>query len=96
MTDQPLSLDDIRLRLNDIDNRLLQLLSERRQLSIEVAKSKVETAKPVRDPIREQQLLVKLINTGNSNISLMPNISLSYFTPSLKTQFCSSRLICKT
>jgi len=87
MTDQPLSLDDIRLRLNDIDNRLLQLLSERRQLSIEVAKSKVETAKPVRDPIREQQ---------NSNINLMPNISLSYFTPSLKTQFCSSRLICKT
>ncbi|KDO15330.1 bifunctional chorismate mutase/prephenate dehydratase [Vibrio metoecus] len=70
MTDQSLSLDDIRLRLNDIDNRLLQLLSERRQLSIEVAKSKVETAKPVRDPVREQQLLVKLINTGKQQYQL--------------------------
>ncbi|TON83435.1 hypothetical protein CGH50_25460, partial [Vibrio parahaemolyticus] len=46
MTDQPISLEEIRLRLNELDDQLLSLLSERRKLSIEVAKSKVQTSKP--------------------------------------------------
>ena len=66
MTDPIYSLDDIRLRLNELDNELLKLFSERRKLSLEVAKSKVQTAKPVRDPKREQQLLVKLIKNGKA------------------------------
>ncbi|MBG0761078.1 chorismate mutase [Vibrio cidicii] len=70
MTDQPISLEEIRLRLNDLDDQLLSLLSERRKLSIEVAKSKVETSKPVRDASREQQLLVKLINNGREKYQL--------------------------
>ncbi|WP_045589833.1 prephenate dehydratase [Vibrio vulnificus] len=70
MTEQPLSLDEIRLRLNDLDDQLLSLLSERRKLSIEVAKSKVETSKPVRDASREQQLLVKLITNGRKKYQL--------------------------
>ncbi|MDW6003152.1 prephenate dehydratase [Vibrio mangrovi] len=70
MTSQKYSLQDIRLRLNELDDQLLQLLSERRKLSIEVAKSKVETAKPVRDADREQQLLVKLINNGKEKYQL--------------------------
>lgn len=70
MTDTNYSLDDIRLRLNELDDQLLQLLSERRKLSIEVAKSKVETSKPVRDAAREQQLLVKLINNGKDKYEL--------------------------
>ncbi|HDY7966802.1 TPA: prephenate dehydratase [Vibrio vulnificus] len=70
MTEQPLSLDEIRLRLNDLDDQLLSLLSERRKLSIEVAKSKVETSKPVRDASREQQLLVKLITNGREKYQL--------------------------
>nr|PMH79601.1 chorismate mutase [Vibrio sp. 10N.286.48.B7] len=60
----------MRLRLNELDDQLLQLLSERRQLSIEVAKSKVQTSKPVRDASREQQLLVKLINNGKEKYQL--------------------------
>ncbi|CCO44446.1 P-protein (Includes: Chorismate mutase; Prephenate dehydratase) [Vibrio nigripulchritudo SOn1] len=67
MTDR---LDAIRLRLNQLDDQLLKLLSERRELSIEVAKSKVETSKPVRDAKREQQLLVKLINNGKDKYQL--------------------------
>jgi len=67
MTDR---LNEIRLRLNELDDQLLQLLSERRQLSIDVAKSKVETSKPVRDAKREQQLLVKLINNGKDKYQL--------------------------
>ncbi|USD65753.1 prephenate dehydratase [Vibrio sp. SCSIO 43136] len=67
MTDR---LNDIRLRLNELDDQLLSLLSERRELSIEVAKSKVETSKPVRDAKREQELLVKLINNGKDKYEL--------------------------
>jgi len=70
MTDKQYSLDEIRLRLNELDDQLLSLLSERRELSIEVAKSKVETSKPVRDATREQQLLVKLINSGKDKYQL--------------------------
>ncbi|MBY6198690.1 prephenate dehydratase [Vibrio hangzhouensis] len=70
MTDTNYSLEDIRLRLNELDDHLLQLLSERRKLSIEVAKSKVETSKPVRDAAREQQLLVKLITNGKEKYDL--------------------------
>lgn len=70
MTDQKYSLEEIRIRLNELDDQLLQLLSERRQMSIEVAKSKVQTSKPVRDAEREQQLLVKLINNGNQKYDL--------------------------
>ncbi|MFA0084860.1 chorismate mutase [Vibrio sp. 10N.286.49.C2] len=70
MTNTKYSLDEIRLRLNELDDQLLQLLSERRQLSIEVAKSKVQTSKPVRDASREQQLLVKLINNGKEKYQL--------------------------
>ncbi|EKB1966298.1 prephenate dehydratase [Vibrio parahaemolyticus] len=70
MTDQPISLEEIRLRLNELDDQLLSLLSERRKLSIEVAKSKVQTSKPVRDAVREQQLLVKLISNGRDKYEL--------------------------
>ncbi|GAD80747.1 prephenate dehydratase [Vibrio ezurae] len=70
MAETPLSLDDIRNRLNVLDDKLLSLLSERRNLSLEVAKSKVETSKPVRDADREQQLLVKLINNGKEKYQL--------------------------
>ncbi len=72
MTDKQYSLFDIRLRLNELDDQLLNLLSERRKMSIKVAKSKVPTAKPVRDPAREQQLLVKLINAGKLKYQLDP------------------------
>lgn len=70
MTNSKYSLDEIRIRLNDLDDQLLRLLSERRALSIEVAKSKIETAKPVRDAKREQQLLVKLIDNGDKKYQL--------------------------
>lgn len=70
MTDKQYSLEEIRLRLNELDDQLLSLFSERRKLSIEVARSKVETSKPVRDAAREQQLLVKLIHAGKDKYQL--------------------------
>lgn len=70
MTQPRYSLEEIRLRLNELDDQLLSILSERRSLSIQVAKSKVETSKPVRDAKREQELLVKLINNGKEKYQL--------------------------
>ncbi len=68
MTDNtPYSLDDIRRNVTRIDNTLLALLAERRTLSLEVAKSKISTAKPVRDQAREQALLLRLIDTGKEH-----------------------------
>ncbi len=40
MTDKQYSLDDIRLRLNELDDQLLNLLSERRKMSIGSPKAK--------------------------------------------------------
>ena len=57
-------LDEIRVNVSQIDAQLLDLLAARRQLSLEVAKSKIKTKKPVRDIEREQELLVKLIEQG--------------------------------
>ncbi len=95
MTQQQYSLDEIRLRLNELDDQLLQLLSERRKMSIEVAKSKVHTSKPVRDAEREQQLLVKLINNGLKKSNSMRNTSPNSFMPSLKTLFYFNKRIYK-
>ena len=66
MTEPQYSLDEIRTNVSRIDNEILKLLAERRQLSLEVAKSKIQTAKPVRDQAREQELLLRLIEKGQS------------------------------
>lgn len=58
------SLDDIRLRVSAVDEQILSLLAERRQLSLDVAKDKIQTSKPVRDQGREQALLEKLVKAG--------------------------------
>ncbi len=57
-------LEQIRTKITALDQSLLTLLTERRQLSVEVAKSKIENPKAIRDQEREQLLLVKLINKG--------------------------------
>lgn len=95
MASQKYSLEDIRLRLNELDDQLLQLLSERRKLSIEVVKNKVKTSKPVRDAVREQQLLTKLIHNGHEHYQLDAPILRKFFILSLKTRFYYSSLICK-
>ncbi|UTV28228.1 prephenate dehydratase [Photobacterium atrarenae] len=64
MTEQTYSLDDIRDNVSRIDHEIIKLLAERRQLSLAVAKSKIQTTKPVRDQAREQELLLKLIEWG--------------------------------
>ncbi|MCM2678928.1 prephenate dehydratase [Echinimonas agarilytica] len=59
-------LNQVRIDISSTDSQLLELLSKRRKLSINVAQSKLATTKPVRDTEREQQLLVKLIEQGKA------------------------------
>ncbi|TCI05159.1 3-deoxy-7-phosphoheptulonate synthase [Corallincola luteus] len=62
--DKPLSLDDIRKEITELDTTVLKLLSRRRELSLDVARSKIEATRPVRDQTREEALLVTLIKQG--------------------------------
>ncbi|UJF18939.1 prephenate dehydratase [Vibrio sp. SS-MA-C1-2] len=59
-----LSLNDIRQRVSEVDQQILTLLAERRQISLDVAKSKIQTQKKVRDVAREHDLLLRLIKSG--------------------------------
>lgn len=59
-----LDLNDIRKEITALDQSLLTLFAKRRALTLEVAKSKVENVRPVRDLQREQELLIRLIKQG--------------------------------
>ena len=58
-------LSQVRREITDLDQQLLQLLGKRRALSLSVAQSKVDSVKNVRDPQREEELLIDLIQRGH-------------------------------
>lgn len=62
MTDNPLLV--LRERISELDLKLLQLLAERRELALEVARSKLLSHRPIRDKERERDLLDKLTTIG--------------------------------
>ncbi|MEL5640192.1 bifunctional chorismate mutase/prephenate dehydratase [Serratia ureilytica] len=59
MTDNPLLV--LRERISALDLKLLALLAERRELAIEVGKTKLHSHRPIRDKKRERDLLDALI-----------------------------------
>jgi chorismate mutase/prephenate dehydratase len=59
MTDNPLLV--LRERISSLDLKLLALLAERRELVIEVGKTKLHSHRPIRDKERERDLLDALI-----------------------------------
>lgn len=59
MTDNPLLV--LRERISVLDLKLLALLAERRELAIEVGKTKLHSHRPIRDKERERDLLDALI-----------------------------------
>ncbi len=59
-----MDLNKIRTDINQVDSDLLALLARRRQLTLNVARSKEIDLKPVRDQEREHQLLEKLVALG--------------------------------
>lgn len=54
----------IRQRISELDLQLLELLAERRKLAFDVAKTKLHNHLPIRDKIREKELLNMLIDSG--------------------------------
>ncbi|WP_057830700.1 chorismate mutase [Colwellia sp. TT2012] len=61
---EKLDLNEIRQEITLLDQDLLALLAKRRALTLNVAKSKVQQIRPIRDQQREQALLIRLIKHG--------------------------------
>ena len=59
-------LQGLREALEQIDHRLLRLLRERMNLVEGVAEAKLGSAWPFRDPAREDRLLLRLRDKGNT------------------------------
>ncbi|MBY6188088.1 bifunctional 3-deoxy-7-phosphoheptulonate synthase/chorismate mutase [Marinobacter hydrocarbonoclasticus] len=57
-------LEPIRKAITEVDKELLSLLARRRSLSLDVARTKSDAVKPVRDSERESALLTRLVTEG--------------------------------
>lgn len=62
MTDNPLLA--LRDRISALDLQLLELLAQRRELALDVARAKQTTHRPIRDKERERDLLARLVEAG--------------------------------
>ncbi|MBK5074499.1 bifunctional chorismate mutase/prephenate dehydratase [Budviciaceae bacterium CWB-B4] len=65
MSDNPLS--GLRERITALDLKLLELLAERRDLALDVARTKQSTHLPIRDKERERDLLRRLVEEGKKH-----------------------------
>ncbi|MEM7235137.1 MAG: prephenate dehydratase domain-containing protein [Planctomycetota bacterium] len=59
-----MDLSELRTKINSLDERLLDLLTERRQVAQDVITVKEKGDLPLRDPRREEDLLARLIAKG--------------------------------
>ncbi|UAA40129.1 prephenate dehydratase [Paraneptunicella aestuarii] len=73
-----INLDELREKISDTDAKLLSLLAERLRFTQQVAETKIATHKDVRDPKREEQLLVSLVKQG-SKLGLDPHYVTNIF-----------------
>jgi len=55
-----MSLEELRKRIDELDERLVQLLNERARVVIEIGKLKSKTEKPIYSPDREKEVLTKI------------------------------------
>ncbi|MBS9425364.1 bifunctional chorismate mutase/prephenate dehydratase [Photorhabdus caribbeanensis] len=56
----------IREKVSELDLKLLILLAERRQLAFDIAQTKLQDNRPIRDKDRERELLDVLVKTGKN------------------------------
>lgn len=57
----------LRERISALDLKLLALLAERRELALDVARSKIDSQRPIRDKVRERDLLEYLVSEGKKH-----------------------------
>ena len=61
-----IELEQLRENITELDGQLLSLLAKRQSFTNAVAETKIKNHIPVRDPQREEQLLVRLIKQGKT------------------------------
>jgi len=71
---EPLTLDELRLRLTDIDRELVELVAERQRLSHEVARAKRATGHPTRDYRREREVILGARNHA-TRVGVSPDVA---------------------
>jgi len=59
------NLDELRQRIDEIDNHLVDLLNERAKIVIEVGELKNKTDKPIYAPDREMQVFAKILKAND-------------------------------
>jgi chorismate mutase / prephenate dehydratase len=59
-------LEKIRSEINSVDERILEALADRRKLAEQIIRTKDQLGTPIRDALREEQLLANLIARGRS------------------------------
>ena len=67
--DVQFSLDELRKRINDVDEKLIQALSERAELVVQVGKVKRTDGTPIDAPHREQEVLRRVLARNLGPIS---------------------------
>jgi len=55
-----MSLEELRKKIDDLDNQLVELLNERARVVVEIGKLKSKTARPVYSPDREKQVFERI------------------------------------
>jgi len=59
-----MSLDELRNRIDAVDNQLVKLLNERARVVVDIGKFKNKTASPVYAPDREKEVLARIVETN--------------------------------
>ena len=59
-----MSIEELREKINNVDGQLIDLLSQRRNLSKSIIQDKNDNKNPIRDLKREEKLLKRLISLG--------------------------------
>jgi chorismate mutase / prephenate dehydrogenase len=67
-------LEELRLRLTQIDRELIELVAERQRLSREVARAKRATGHPTRDYVREREVIVG-VRTHAERLGVPPAVA---------------------
>ena len=60
-------LEELRVKITELDSQLLTFLAQRQQYTNQVAETKIKNHIPVRDQKREEQLLIRLIKEGHKH-----------------------------
>ncbi|OPY16791.1 MAG: 3-dehydroquinate dehydratase [Syntrophus sp. PtaB.Bin075] len=59
------SLDDLRKSIQNMDNRIVQLLNERAVLALEIGRTKADLGMEIYDPVQEEQVYSRLVHYNN-------------------------------